>query len=674
MKPLNKRRPNSTRALSGGLRTRPRAAESNHTAPPNSHHFIALLLNQGIAQEQSGQLAAAEETYRRCQAFDPSDGTFHYHLGRVLLAQGQTKAALDSLKQAVALTPENADMLFDLGNAWQKYGRLDEALVCLQRALGIRPSFPEALNMLGAILLEQGDLDEAQRYFQEALKLSPDYTDALTNLGAAKHRAGHPHEALNLYKQSLRIRPVEATAQNNMGLALLALGRLTEAQACYRAALATAGESPAFASNLLFSITNDENIDPAACFEAHRDFSKRFELPLVTQGAVCNNFSNERQLDRPLRVGFVSGDLRVHAVAHFMMPVWQKLNPQLLQLWAYANHPQEDVFSDQLRACVHQWRNVSELSDDALADRIRADGIDVLIDLSGHSANNRLLVFARRAAPVQACWIGYSNTTGLDAMDYAICDRFNAPPGLFERYWVEHFVRLPSAVCFAPIRESPPVNELPAIRQGHITFGSFHQIHKLGESVLAAWAEVLRQVSDARLLLGNVGSAELKNDLISRLERHGISADRLEFEPKLSIVDYLALHHRVDIILDAWPYSGGTTTYHALSMGVPVVTLRGPSRAHCNSAGILGRMGLVDWIADDIPSFVRIAVEKANDLTALTALRATMRQRWAASPWCNPELVARGLEAALRVMWQRWCAGEAPAPIEIGWQEAPDTV
>jgi len=314
------------------------------------------------------------------------------------------------------------------------------------------------------------------------------------------------------------------------------------------------------------------------------------------------------------------------------------------------------------------WRQVESLSDHALADQIRADGIDVLFDLSGHSRHNRLLTFARKPAPLQVTWIGYPNTTGLRAMDYVLADRFNAPQGLYEPFYLEKFARLPSSGTFAPAHGAPPVNGLPALRNGFVTFGSFNNTSKLGDQVIAAWSRVLRAVPGSRLLMGNVTAPALARQLEERFGRHGIGADRLTFKPHLPVHDYLALHHEVDLILDTWPYTGGTTTNHALWMGVPVVTLQGPSRSHCQCAAVLGRMGLQDWVAMDENAFVALAVLWANAPLALSDLRAGMRERWQTAPLRQPATVARGLEQAVRVMWQRWCAGLPADDFEISAQ------
>ncbi len=444
---------------------------------------------------------------------------------------------------------------------------------------------------------------------------------------------------------------------------LTALGQFEPARASLRRALAISPDFAKAHSNLLFCLSHDESITPQALFAEHLAFGDRFEAPWR---ALRTGHPNSVAPDRALRVGFVSGDLRNHSVAYFIGPVLAALDRTAMQVWLYSNHPMEDTTTLKLRALGHHWRGVAGASDEALAAQIRADAIDVLFDLSGHTAHNRLLTFARKPAPVQVTWIGYPNTTGLRAMDYVLCDRFNAPYGLYEHHYVEKFARLPSSGTFEAVASAPALSELPAGARGFVTFGSFASAARAGEQVIATWSRVLQAVPGSRLLLGNVSGAEPARELAGRFARQRIAPQRLDFRPHAPLTDYLALHHEIDIILDTWPYSRGTTSNHALWMGVPVLTLQGPARAHCQSAAVMGRLGLSDWIATDVDDFVRLAVRRASAPAALAQLRAGMRERWHSAPLRQPATVARGLERAVRWMWQRWCEGQGPDHFEIG--------
>ena len=615
----------------------------------------------GIALQDQGRADEAIGAYRQALLLKVDHAEAHNNLGILLHSQGRVHEATQSYQQAIVAKPDYAEAHNNLGVALQAQGKLDEATKAYRQALAIKPDYAQAHNNVAVALQSLGRMDDANLACRQAIALSPEYADAHYNLGNVLRAQGRLNEALGSYGHALRIRPDYAKAHNNLGNTLRDLGRLNEAAASYRQALASKPDYAEAFSNLLFCLTHDEHLTPEDCAAEHFAFARRFEDPLREHWRA---HSNDRSAQRRLRVGFVSGDLRKHAVAHFIEPLWAALAPEAIELWAYAAHPLEDAVTARLRQRVPHWRRVAGLSDDELAETIRTDGIDILIDLSGHTAHNRLLTFARKPAPVQATWIGYPGTTGLTAIDYVICDRFTAPEGAYERYYSEHFARLPSSGPFRP-GEAPEVNALPALSNGFVTFASFNRPGKLGEKVVEAWSLVLRALPDARLLLGDVSDEALAQDLTARFGRHGIAPERIRFQPAVPIDAYLALHHGVDILLDTWPYAGGTTTNHALWMGVPVVTMRGPSRAHCQGAGVMGRMQLEDWIADDVAGFVRIAVEKARDIEALAALRQGMRERWTNSPWRQSRALASGLEAALREMWRRWCLGLPAAHFEI---------
>ncbi|WP_219064097.1 tetratricopeptide repeat protein [Pseudomonas sp. UMAB-08] len=590
--------------------------------------------NLAVILRHQGKLQEAAAVYQQAIDLHPNSADVYSNFCVCLLALNNPGQALSMAEQALLIAPAHLGALVNRGNALKALDRLDEAISTYRQALGINPVLFPALINLGAVLNQQNLPCQAQIHAEQALAINPDDPDALMILGTARQKQGYVEDAISAFRRVIVLRPDDVKTH----------------------------------STLLFLLMHDEMQSPAEILAAHIGFADCFEKPLRTHWQAHGNNGDPQ---RRLRVGFVSGDLRNHAVAHFVEPVWARLDPAVLELWVYANSPLEDAITLRLRQLVPHWRKVAALSDDELAAQIRADGIDILIDLSGHTEFNRLLTFARKPAPVQATWIGYPGTTGMSAIDYLICDPFNAPHGLYERYYTERFARLPSTGAFAPAPSAPPVNALPALHNGHITFASFNRISKLGDAVFAAWSRVLCGVPGSHLLLGHVDTDALGQYLIARFAQHGIAPERVRVLPRVSLNEYLALHQQVDIILDTWPYTGGTTTNHALWMGVPVVTLRGPSRAHCQSAAVLGRTGLGDWVADDVESFVRLAVQHATDLDALARLRAGMRARWQASPWRQATTVARGLEVGLRMMWQRWCAELSAehfeVPVEAVW-------
>lgn len=587
-----------------------------------------VLGNLAVILRQQGQLHEAAALYTQAIALHPHSAELHANFGFCLLALNDPQHALLRAEHALQLEPQHLGAQVNRGNALKALGRFDEALDAYRQALRINPQQLSARISLGALLNRQNQPVEAQLHAEQALSIKPDDADALIVLGTALQKQDLVAHAIAAFRRVVALRPADVKTH----------------------------------TTLLFLLMHDETQQPAEVFAAHLAFADCFEKPLRAQWPAHRN---NRDPQRRLRVGFVSGDLCNHAVAHFIEPVWANLDPAVLDIWVYANNPREDAVTQRLRQSVPHWQTVDSLSDEKLAAQIQHDRIDILIDLSGHTELNRLLTFARKPAPVQATWIGYPGTTGLRSIDYLICDPFNAPHGFYERYYSEHFARLPSTGAFAPAPGAPPVNALPALHNGYVTFASFNRIGKLGDRVVQAWSCVLHGVPGACLLLGHVDSDGQGQQLIARFARHGIAPERLRILPRVSLNQYLALHQQVDILLDTWPYTGGTTSNHALWMGVPVVTLRGPSRAHCQSSAVLGRTGLGDWVADDVDSFVRLAVQHAADLPALAQLRQGMRARWHASPWRQASTVARGLEAGLRVMWQRWCAERPAEPFEI---------
>jgi predicted O-linked N-acetylglucosamine transferase (SPINDLY family) len=342
-----------------------------------------------------------------------------------------------------------------------------------------------------------------------------------------------------------------------------------------------------------------------------------------------------------------------------------------LSLHAYYNHTVEDVATKRLRGYFSQWHAIAHLSDAALAQKIADDGIDILIDLSGHTGSNRLLCFARKPAPVQASWIGYPGTTGLRAMDYYLADRYFLPPGVFDSQFTEKLVYLPASVPFLPDETAPPVNALPALSNGFVTFGSFNRISKLSRSAIALWSRLLRALPDARMLLGGMPPEGGYDSLIGWFVQEGIARERLRFYSRCSTADYLALHHQVDMCLDTFPYTGGTTTNHALWMGVPTLTLAGRTVPGRQGAALLGQVGLEAFVATDAADFQDKGLHWAGDLAALADVRAGLRARIEQSPIRHPDVIAAGLERAFRIMWQHWCARQAPESMDVSTSREP---
>lgn len=609
-----------------------------------------------------GKFNAAEHVARKLMVRFPLHPYAWKMLGVLLEKSGKLDEALVCKRKAAALDPDDAGAHHNLGNAWMKKGRFSEAEASYRRVIALSPRFSEAHRTLANALKMQGLLGAAETSYRDALAIDP--ADAFSHvcLGHLIAMQYRPDDALEHFRMANTLDPGYAPALSGIGVSLLDQGHTDKAVDFLRSALEQHPDNAEIFSQFLCCQLHDTNLGQAELYSLHLAFADRFEKALRVN---WQPHANVRDPSRRLKIGFVSGDLRAHAVSSFIEPVWAALDPACVELHAYANHWFEDTVTSRLRQYVAIWRQVHGLSDKALAELIRSDGIDILIDLSGHTANNRLVAFAHKPAPVQATWIGYPGTTGLCSMDYLICDPFNAPHGLYERFHSEQFARLPSAIMFTPSHRAPAVNDLPALKNGYVTFASFNRRSKLGKSVIQTWSRVLKSLPASRLLLGHMDGATAVGTLRDEFADCGVAAERLDFRPKMPMGQYLALHHEADIVLDSWPYSGGTTTNHALWMGVPVVSMRGSSRVHGQSAASIGRTGLGDWVVENEADFVRLAVARASDLPALANVRSSMRARWLRSPWRNHAVIARGLEAGFRAMWQRWCAGLPAEHFEI---------
>jgi protein O-GlcNAc transferase len=499
----------------------------------------------------------------------------------------------------------------------------------------------------GLALLRLGRLDEAEQCLAAAVRLEPDFAPAHNNRGIALADLGRWSEAEDSYRQALALDPGYAFALNNLGNLLQAHGRFAEAERSYRQAL----DLPRAYSNLLFMLNYMPERGAADIHAEHVRFGQRF-----AGAAERPPHPNPPQPDRPLRVGYVSADLRQHSVGYFIEPVLANHDRRQFTVYCYYNHAHADGFTARLKAATDQWREVPALNDDALADQVRRDGIDILVDLSGHSAQNRLLAFARKPAPVQVTWLGYLNTTGLGAMDYRVTDPRASPEGMFESFHTERLVRLPdSQWCYQPPADCPEVAPSPCGRAGQVTFAAFANPAKFSEPLLKLWAHLLERVPNSRLLVVPATFRSIPADYATRFVRAGIPPARMELRASLPAREYFAMHGTVDLILDTHPYSGGTTTCHAFWMGVPVVTLAGNTASSRGGASLLHAVGLGELIAETPEQYVDIAAMLAADRERLARLRAALRERMRASPLMDGRRFALNLERAYRGMWQAWC-------------------
>jgi predicted O-linked N-acetylglucosamine transferase (SPINDLY family) len=508
----------------------------------------------------------------------------------------------------------------------------------------------QILNSLGIVSAQQGKTAQATASFRQALAWLPRNAPILSNLGNALRLAGELDEAVECYRAALAIHPNYPDAANNCGLALLRQGKVAEARRSFEDALR---QRPQFAmahSNLLLALNYDPSVDLETLFSEHRRYES-MQAPPQAHPA----HANVRDLNKKLRIGYVSPDLCEHVVAYFLAPIFANHDPEQFEVYGYAEVPAPDQMTARLQSRCRGWRFSVGVSDSELAEQIRRDGIDILVDLAGHTGNNRLPVFARRPAPVQVSYLGYPNTTGLSSIDYVLTDGVTDAAETEQRY-TEEPVRLPGCFCvYKPPDQAPEVTALPAERTGRLTFGSLNDLAKLNGEVLDVWARVLQGIHGSRLLIvRHTLHGSVRKGLAKELAERGIDLERVELRHELDASTYLNLYGEIDMALDVWPWNGHVTTCEALWMGVPVLTLAGDRRSARLSASMLMQIGLPELVARTANDYVAKAKEMAQDLRKLAGLRAGLRDR-VRQHLCNGRVFTGQLEAAYRSMWQSWC-------------------
>jgi len=634
------------------------AAQAFRRALELKPDLVEALNNLGTLFNDQGGFVAAEECYRKAIALKPSFVVAYNNLANLLLATGRRAEAISYYERALRLDPKLSEVHNNLSNALRLSGQIERAVEGYRKAIALNPKFAAAYNNLAACLKDLGKPEAAVKAYREALAINPNFAEAWSNLGNALRDTGQVIEAEEAYRRALAIKPQSVETLNNLGTILKDFGNFSEGQAAFREALALKPDFVTAQFNLSMSMQYDPAVTPAELLEAHREFDRRFAEPLISERTP---HANAPDPERRLRIGYVSADLCRHPVGHFLAPVLPNHDRSQVEIFAYSDRAVEDDMTRELCAACDHWRPIVGLEDDALAKRIRADRIDILVDLAGHTADNRLLTFARKPAPVQATWAGYVGTTGLSTMDYLITDARETPPGT-EGSYVEKLALLPDCyVCFRPPSYAPEVGPLPARSRGFPTFGCFNNLSKINRAVIALWGELLRRIPQAQLVLKThqLSDPGLCRRYAELFASEGVEASRLKLLGKSQHRALLNEYNKIDIALDPFPYSGGLTTLESLWMGVPVVTLGGDRFAARHSVTHLTAAGVPELIADGPDSYLRIAAELAADLPRLEALRSGLRARMAASPLLDGVRFTRNLEAAYRAMWRDWCAKQA---------------
>jgi predicted O-linked N-acetylglucosamine transferase (SPINDLY family) len=571
-----------------------------------------------LEQHQSGRLAEAEQGYRQILQRQPDHADSLHLLGVVALQSGHLEPALALIQQAVALRPDGAIYRNNLGQVLVRLGRDDEAIRAYEAAIGLDAEYAEAFNNLGYTLEGRDRLAEAEAHYRKAIRLNPDYAEPYLNLGNVQKDRGELDAAIESYRRAIALRP----------------------------------DLSGLHSNLLLTLHYHAGLTPEDIAREHREWAKRHVAPLA---AERRPHANDPEPNRRLRIGYVSPDFREHPVARFILPLLQHHDRRQFEIFAYSDVTRPDRVTATIQAHADQWRDVNNLGDEQLANAIRDDRVDILVDLAAHSGRNRLLVFARKPAPVQVTYLAYCSTTGVDAIDFRLTDRFLDPPGEDSSHYTERSVRLPHCYwCYSaptlPGDRPTSTDRLP----GPPTFGCLNNFAKVTDATLELWMELLRHVPEAQLLL--YARSEAHRDRVrNALRQAGLPEARATFVDRQPLGEYLETYRRIDVALDPVPFGGGTTTCDALWMGTPVVSLAGRTAVSRAGSSLLNNVGLERLVAHSKEQYVDLAANLIRDGERLSSLRREMRDRLESSPVMHAEPFTRDLEDAFKEMWRTWC-------------------
>ncbi|KAH7621796.1 hypothetical protein Ndes2526B_g02615 [Nannochloris sp. 'desiccata'] len=613
-------------------------------------NLATALTEKGTALKTSGDLVGGIKVYERALALCPKYGEALYNLGVAYTEAKELDKAIFMYQMAIVAAPRCAEAHNNLGVLHREQGNLEAALTCYEAALTVRPNFPQGLNNLAVLYTQQGRAAEALNLLQAAIMAKPDYAEAYNNLGVLQRDVGDAVAAVDSYLRCCEYDPDNRNSGQNRLLALNYVHHGEEELVC--AAHAAWGQ-------------RFQQLHPQLppLHPSPEDILEAGKTTTTTSFSVSTTTTPNK---RPLVVGYLSPDLLLHSVSYFAEAPLRHHNPSRVHTIVYSVCPKPDNKTHRLAAAVSAaggtWRDVAHLTEKELADAVRADKVDILVELTGHTANNRLGTMARRPAPVQVTWIGYPNSTGLRSIDYRFTDAICDPLDTTQTF-TEQLVRLPGCfLCYTPAQDAPPVAPLPAVRNGYITFGSFNALAKQTPEVLAVWARILRSIPASRLVLKNKPFVcdVVRQKFWSAFESEGISRDRVDLLPlTVTTKDHLVQYGLMDICLDPWPYAGTTTTAEALFMGVPCLTLAGRCHAHNVGASLVSALGLEhDWVARNVDEYVAKAQELSSDTEVLVGLREGLRKKMERSVLCDAVRFVDQLESTYRDLWNKWLNGD----------------
>lgn len=633
--------------------------------------YAEAYCNMGVIYKNRGELESAISCYERCLAVSPNFEIAKNNmaialtdLGTKVKLEGDINQGVAFYKKALCYNWHYADAMYNLGVAYGEMLKFDMAIVFYELALHFNPHCAEACNNLGVIYKDRDNLDKAVECYQLALSIKPNFSQSLNNLGVVFTVQGKIDAAASMIEKAIVANPSYAEAYNNLGVLYRDAGNITMAVEAYEQCLKIDPDSRNAGQNRLLAMNYINEGNDEKLFEAHRDWGRRF-MRLFSQ---YKTWENHKDLDRQLVIGYVSPDYFTHSVSYFIEAPLVYHDYGKYKVVVYSGVVKGDAKTNKFREKVLKkgglWRDIYGIDEKKVASMVREDKVDILVELTGHTANNKLGMMACRPAPIQATWIGYPNTTGLPTIDYRITDSLADPPATRQKH-VEELVRLPGCfLCYTPSPEAGPICPTPALSNGFITFGSFNNLAKITPKVLQVWARILCAVPNSRLVVKCKPFCcdSVRQKFLSTLEQLGLESLRVDLLPLILLNhDHMQAYSLMDISLDTFPYAGTTTTCESLYMGVPCVTMAGSVHAHNVGVSLLSNVGLEHLVAKTEDEYIHSAVQLASNITALSELRLSLRNLMLNSPVCDGRKFILGLESIYRNLWHRYCRGDVPS-------------
>ena len=612
--------------------------------------YIHTFTNQGLLLMAMANNEAAIDSFNQAVLINPSFAEGYYYLAIVCQTTYRMEAALKNIEKAISLNPSHGDSYIILADINCQLGKFSEAVSAYKTAIDMSPASIDAYMRLSGLLSEMGLHDEALDTAKKAVKLRGDTPEVYYAMGNVYLAQSKFNDAIDVYRRALQLRPAYPAVESNLGAALLGAGDTLKAREMYLAIAKADTKNKGVLGNIVYC----SSFDPACTSDSYLNHARAYGAVLTELAKPYTSWPRAEIAGRCLKVGVVSGDFIFHPVGFFIESVLAFLDSDKIEIHAFSNRTKDDKLQTSLKSRVCTWNSIAGLSDEAAAKLIYDKQLDLLIDLSGLTNHNRLPLFAWRPAPVQATWLGYWASTGVAEIDYILADQQALPPE-HQSHFTEKVWYLPDTrLCYTPPSAVYDllVSPSPASRLGYVTFGCYQPIRKLTGQIFALWGRIYQQLPAARFRLQGAGftKAEISAELLTRLERVGIPAHCVMLRESTGRLEYLNSHSEVDILLDSFPYPGGTTTCDALWMGVPTVTLAGNTMLSRQGLSLLRCAGLPDWVAQTEDEYVAIAVKKARNLPELSQLRASLRQQVFDSPLFDAPRFASHLEAALRAM------------------------